>query len=409
MSEQKYDSYFLMKVDDVAAYVQTKLSFFPKNANFECKEIGDGNLNYVFRVKDKNTGKSIIVKQAGTSLRIDKNMHLPVDRGKIESRILGIQKEYTKDLVPEVYLYDTVMCAMIMEDMVNHTMMRTGLTEHKTFPRFAEDISTFLVNSLLLSSDIVKNHKEKKNLVKEFINPDLCEITEDLVFTEPYNDCNNRNKIFPPNLEYVKEHLYSDKKLHLEVAKLKFEFLNNAQSLLHGDLHTGSIFINQNHTFVFDPEFAFYGPMGYDIGNVIANLFFAWCNGDATIDNYDKKDKFCSYILDTIEKSVDLFNDKFDKSFKENVTDRMAKTDQFMEYYHDTILADSAGYTGLELIRRIAGMAKVIDITNIKDEKKRVRAERILITFGKETILDRNKFKNGSDYIKAFKDIVAKF
>jgi len=80
-----------------------------------------------------------------------------------------------------------------------------------------------------------------------------------------------------------------------------------------------------------------------------------------------------------------------------------------MEYYHDTILADSAGYTGLELIRRIAGMAKVIDITNIKDEKRRVRAERIIITFGKETILDRNKFKKGSDYIKAFKDIVAKF
>jgi 5-methylthioribose kinase len=191
MSKQKYESYFLMKIDDVAAYVQAKLLFFPKDADFECKEIGDGNLNYVFKVKDKNTGKSIIIKQAGTSLRIDKNMHLPVDRGKIESRILGIQKEYTKSLVPEVYLYDQIMCAMLMEDMVNHTMMRTGLTHHKTYPKFADDISTFLVNSLLLSSDIVKDHKVKKLLVKEFINPDLCEISEDLVFTEPYNDCNN--------------------------------------------------------------------------------------------------------------------------------------------------------------------------------------------------------------------------
>ncbi len=25
---------------------------------------------------------------------------------------------------------------------------------------------------------------------------------------------------------------------------------------------------------VIDPEFSFYGPMGYDIGNVIGNLFF---------------------------------------------------------------------------------------------------------------------------------------
>ena len=29
------------------------------------------------------------------------------------------------------------------------------------------------------------------------------------------------------------------------------------------DLHTGSIFINDDTTMVFDPEFCFYGPMGY--------------------------------------------------------------------------------------------------------------------------------------------------
>ena len=34
----------------------------------------------------------------------------------------------------------------------------------------------------------------------------------------------------------------------------------------------------QEGTKVIDPEFAFYGPMGYDIGNVIGNLFFAWAN-----------------------------------------------------------------------------------------------------------------------------------
>lgn len=409
MSEKKYDNYFLMKAKDVSSYVQAKLSFFPKDADLECKEIGDGNLNYVFKVKDKKTNKSVIIKQAGASLRIDKNMHLPVDRGKIESRILKIQKEYSNDLVPEVFLYDSIMCAMIMEDMVDHTMMRTGLTLHKTYPKFADDISTFLVNSLLLSSDIVKEHKIKKQLVKEFINPDLCEISEDLVFTEPYNDCNNRNKIYEPNLQYVKEKLYEDKDLHLEVAKLKFKFLNNAQSLLHGDLHTGSIFINTNHTFVFDPEFAFYGPMGYDIGNVIANLFFAWCNGDALIEDKKEKENFCTYILSTIEKTVDLFNLKFDKTYKENVNDIMAKPEEFMKYYRNSVLEDTAGYTGLEIIRRIAGMAKVIDITNINNEKRRVRAERMLIEFGKILIKQSTKFKNGSNYVDVFKSITKKF
>ena len=108
-------------------------------------------------------------------------------------------------------------------------------------------------------------------MVKSFINPELCEITEDLVLTEPYNDCNHRNNVFPPIADFVRRELYEDDALKLAVAKLKFEFMNNAQSLIHGDLHTGSIFVKQDSTRVFDPEFAFYGPMGYDIGNVVAN------------------------------------------------------------------------------------------------------------------------------------------
>ena len=128
-----------------------------------------------------------------------------------------------------------------------------------------------MARTLLLSTDIVMDHQEKKELVKSFINPDLCDLTENLVYTEPYNDCAKRNHVFPPNADFVQKEIYGDKALHLEAAKLKFEFMNNAQSLIHGDLHTGSIFINDTHTFVFDPEFAFYGPMGYDIGNILAN------------------------------------------------------------------------------------------------------------------------------------------
>lgn len=56
--------------------------------------------------------------------------------------------------------------------------------------------------------------------------------------------------------------------------------MTNAQALLHGDLHTGSVFVRKDSTKVIDPEFAFYGPMGYNVGNVMANLMFAWVNAD---------------------------------------------------------------------------------------------------------------------------------
>jgi len=406
----RFDTYFLMKTEDVAEYVQEKLSFFPEDAKLESKEIGDGNLNYVFRVKDVETGKSIIVKQADEALRISAEMKISKDRGRIEAKILGIQGKYAPGLVPEVYLYDGVMCALTMQDMVGHTMMRTGLINHEIYPLFADHISTFLVNSLLLTTDVVMGHKEKKELVKSFINPDLCEISEDLVYSEPYMDYNRRNNVFPPNKEFVEKELYEDKKLHLEAAKCKFDFMNNAQSLIHGDLHTGSIFINTEHTYVFDPEFAFYGPMGYDIGNVVANMFFAWCNGDATMEASPEKEEFCEWTLDTIEEIVDQFIAKFKISFKENVTDPMAKTEGFMEWYLDGILRDTAAVAGLESIRRAVGMATVKDLTSIPDEKKRARAERIVIMLAKDYIMNREtSFRSGADYRNAIQKAIAKF
>lgn len=397
-----YDIYFLMKAEDVPAYINCKLPyFFSNNADLVCEEIGDGNLNYVFRLKDKNSDKSLIVKQAAEELRISKELKLSTDRGRIEAKILGLQSKLVPGFVPEIYLYDSTMCTMVMEEMVNHEMMRSALMNHKIFPKFADQISTFLVNTLLLTSDIVMNHKEKETLVGEFINPDLCDLTHHLVYSEPYLNYNHRNKVFPINTDFVKKEIYDDTKLHLEVAKLKFQFMNDAQSLIHGDLHTGSIFINQDHIYVFDPEFAFYGPMSYDIGNVLANLFFAWCNGDSSIEDENEKSNFCSWVIDTISDTLDLFIRKFKDSFPLKVTDPMAKTKGFMEYYLSNVLSETAGVTGIEIIRRTIGMASVKDITSIEDENKRSRAERILLTFAKDCIMNRSLFLTGDSYKNA--------
>jgi 5-methylthioribose kinase len=392
-----------MKEGDVAAYVTAKVpDFFKSPQLLKVKEIGDGNLNYVFRVVNENDGCSLIVKQAGPALRISAEMRVSTSRNRLESEILLLQEKYAGGLVPRVYQYDTVMCACMMEDLSDYQLMRYALMEHRVFPSFAEDITDYMVNTLLNTTDIVMDHKAKKELVRRFINPELCEITEDLVYTEPYNDVKGRNLVLSENLEFVKNELYGDKNLCLEAAKLKFEFMNNAQALLHGDLHTGSIFVKEKAlggerlTRVFDPEFAFYGPMGYDIGNVIANLFFAWHNGNAA----EQRD-FCEWALLSAVSVIDLFKQKFLDVFSRNVTDVMAMPNGFAGYYLAAVISDAAACTGLELIRRTVGMAKVKDITEIPDRKKRVIAERVNILCAKDCILNRSSFKSGQDFAAA--------
>ena len=401
-----FSSYFLMKEPDVIDYVQAKLHYFDPESSLTCREIGDGNLNYVFRVKDEKSGRSIIVKQAGTHLRISDKMTLTTDRGRIEASILKLQGALCPGLVPEVYLYDGVMCAMIMEDMIGHTMMRTGLIHHEMYPKFPEQISTFLVNSLLMTTDIVMDHQKRKALVREFSNPELCDITENLVFGEPILNYNGRNDVFPPVKDFVEKEIYGDKALKAEVARLKFRFMNHAQSLIHGDLHTGSVFINQEHTFVFDPEFAFFGPMGYDIGNVIANLFFAWANGNATISDPEEKAQFCGWCMCAIMEIVDLFREKFLRLYDEQVTEPLAKSDDFKASYLSEILADTAGYAGTECIRRIVGMAHNKDITVIEDIDKRATAEKILLTFAKDLIMHQKDFQTAGEYYRAMTDAI---
>jgi len=395
----KFDHYFQMDVGDVIEYTleKTKEIDWDRESMEAVVPMEHGNLNYVYRVWD-GKGHSVYIKQAGTETRISKDMKPSKDRNRLESEIITLEDKFAPGMVPHIYFFDTVMCACGMEDCSDYEVMRDAMLKHETFPRFADDISTFMVNTLLLSSDVVIDHKEKKVLQGKFVSPDLCDITEKLVLMEPYNDINHRNNVFAPNAEFVEKELYSDEALHLEVAKLKFKFMTDAQSLMQGDLHTGSIFIKQDSTKVFDSEFGTYAPMGYDIGNVIANLIFAYDNGLSTDDT-----AFCSWILETIEKTVDLFVGKFEKKFEEAVTEPMAKVKGFKEWYISDILNDTAGYAGTELHRRTVGMANVIDVTRIQDEKKRLIAERLNILAGKDFILHQTSFRKGADYVAAIR------
>lgn len=98
---------------------------------------------------------------------------------------------------------------------------------------------------------------------------------------------------------------------------------------------------------------------------MIANLEFAWCNGDAK-----GKREFCEWVENSISQTIDLFIEKANKYIKENATDYMAKTEDFSHWYISQIIKDTAAYTGTELHRRTIGMAKVKDVTLLEKNKE---------------------------------------
>jgi 5-methylthioribose kinase len=398
----KYAKHFLLNVEEVTKYAKEVLTLFAPDDQLEAIEIGDGNINYVFKVWCPKTGQSVIIKQADNVLR-SSGRPLDMHRNKIEAEILKIEKQLAPEFVPEIYNYDEAMYALSMEDISAYKNLRKELMDGKVFSHFSENVSTFLADTLLPTTDLVMKRGEKKERVKLFTNPELCDISEDLVFTEPYNDYKKQNVIPKENLEYVKAMLYDDEELKGEVGVLRDQFMNHAQSLVHGDLHSGSIFANEDGIKVIDPEFAFYGPMGYDIGNVIGNLFFSWVNkyyvnpGDLN---------FLTWIEKTIEETIDLFLAKISAKYDNIVEFDFYRIPSFKEKYIRDILADSIGYAGTEIIRRVVGDAKVVEVTSVTEMEKRIPMERALIEIGICFIKNRDKLTTGQKVTNAAKIIL---
>ena len=373
----KYQEHFLLDCDEVISYVKEK-NLFLENDDLTVKEIGDGNINYIFKVENKIDGKSIVLKQADKLLR-SSGRPLDLTRSKIEANILRIENDLAPHFVPEIYFYDEIMCVLAMEDISEYKNLRTELVAGKIFPNFADNISEFLSRTLLLTTDLFMNKFEKKKNVKEFINPELCDISECLVFTEPYDNNRNRNIITAGNEEFVENILYKNEDLHFAILKLREKFMNYSQSLIHGDLHSGSIFINEKGIKIIDPEFSFYGPMAYDIGNVIGNLYFPLYRAKFFMEDSKKKEEFINWLEKCILDIPILFSEKCKLLWEKYSKDKLLKNKKFRDYYIENIVKDSLAYAGTEMIRRTVGDAKVLELTSLENSEKKLELERSLI------------------------------
>lgn len=372
-----YKEHFLLDTSSAINYIRYKSDFFDENEELSCVEIGDGNINYVFKISSEK--KSIILKQADVLLRSSKRP-LDVKRSKIEAQILKIQSNYT-DFVPKVYFYDEIMCIIAMQDISDYKNMREELIEGKMFKNFANQITDFFVDVFIPTTDLVMDRAIKKKNVADFINIEMCDISEDLVFTEPYYDYKNRNKVM--DIDFVRKNLYENEELKSRVGFLRDRFMNYSQALIHGDLHTGSIFINQNSIRIIDPEFAFYGPIGYDIGNVIGNLYISMYANEFS---EFKNSKFTSYLQNTIDEILNKLPIKFNKKL-DSLVSLPVYNDNFKKLYINSIISDTLGYAGCEIIRRTVGDSKTKEISLIKNIKDKKSLEKKLVKKGIELIL----------------------
>ncbi|EKN66415.1 methylthioribose kinase [Neobacillus bataviensis LMG 21833] len=379
----------------VAIELALSLNFFTENAVLSCKEIGDGNLNLVFHIVDEQGSKGLIIKQALPYAKVvGESWPLTLKRAKIEADALKTFGQLAPDYVPTIYFTDDVLAVTVMEDLSHLLIARTGFINGETYPLISKHLGEYLAKTLFYTSDYGLGPSAKKEQVQMFINPELCKITEDLIFTDPYFDADTN--YFEDGLLSDVEALWQDDELRFQVNLLKRSFLTEAEVLLHGDLHTGSVFASNSETKVIDPEFAFYGPAGFDIGQVFANLLFQ------VIVNTKNQERFVHHI----ETVWNVFKDEFTHLWNTENKEILAKTDKFLSYTLAKFFEDSLGFAGCELIRRTIGLAHVTDLDSIEDEKTRLAAKRKTLELGKILIKQRKEIINCAAFISKVKEVL---
>ena len=372
-------TYRLLNENEIINYAVEK-GLFNSTQGLSCEEIGDGNINYVFRVKSEN--KSYILKQAHSLLR-SSGRPLNQQRADIEAFMLNYYNKTLPKYVPKLHYYDKELKLMIMEDLRDYKNLRIEYIKGNFYPHLSKALGEFSVKSLLKSSYFYMDLKKFRRLQGLFINDEMCDITEDLVLTEPYNDYRGRNVITKGLEDFVRENIYEDRKLNLRVGLLKEKFVTQKQALLHGDLHSGSIFVRGDLVKVIDPEFAVFGPIGYDLGNVLGHMFFGLI--------YNEKVKGDHNITKRIEGQIEDFIGEVFRNLKiyfynNPVEDEMFNNPSYIKRKIKSIMADMYSYCGTEIIRRTIGDSQVLELTSIEDANLRIKMDRQLLQFGKYLI-----------------------
>ena len=364
------------------------------------KEVGDGNLNLVFIVDGADT--SIIVKQALPYVRlVGDSWPLPLYRAFFEYHALERQAQRDPGSVPKVYHFDETNALIAMQFIKPHIILRRKLIKGEKVDGLAEFLGKFCARTAFRGSELSMKSEDKKKDVGLFAgNIEIPAITEALVFTDPYFDAEMNHHT--DGLDIVVETLRSNAELKAKVQRMLMKFASNTETMVHGDLHSGSIMSTENDSRVIDPEFVQYAPMGFDIGMLTANFLMAYFSQPG--HRGDDLDDYQEWILSVISSTFADFEAEFLNLWRTERTGMLYPKSLFEDQGQSSepackalladIWQDALTICGIEMHRRTLSLAHNADFEEIEDTKLRAMLETRNLLMGAELILKADSIRD---------------
>lgn len=356
------------------------------------EEVGDGNLNLVFIVSG-HLGK-IVVKQALPYVRlVGDSWPLPLYRAFYEYHALTRQAARAPGSVPEIQFFDETQAMIGMEFLAPHVILRRKLIKGERVAGLGPFIGAYCAKTAFRGSELCMKSADKKADVALFSgNVEIPAITEALVFTDPYFDAEMNNHT--PGLGPVVKILRDDIDLKVKAQNMLQRFASNTETMVHGDLHSGSIMSTDDDSRVIDPEFVQYGPMGFDIGMLCANFLMAYFSQPA--HRGDDLQTYQAWLLDIITETCAAFETEFSRLWGEERTGMLYPETLFEDQGHSSqaalalvlqnIWRDAWAICGIEMHRRCLSLAHNADFEDIEDVSLRAALEARNLMMGADLI-----------------------
>ncbi len=170
-----------------------------------------------------------------------------------------------------------------------------------------------------------------------------------------------------PQLETQVQALRADRAALDALALLKHRFMTHGEALIHGDLHSGSVMVGGGRTVAIDPEFAFYGPVGFDLGAIWANAIIAAVRASILGRPAD----FQAHVAAIVPVSWEAFRAELGRLWPARVDTSFGEAT--LSAMERSTWGDALGFAAAKMIRRMIGFAHVSDIETL-DESDRVVA-----------------------------------
>ncbi|CDF78108.1 5-methylthioribose kinase [Formosa agariphila KMM 3901] len=318
---------------ELAHYLTEKQWLSPEDAIISLSKAGQGNMNYVLRVTT-NQG-SFIIKQSRGYVEKYPQIKAPEKRVLTEAAFYAKigTVERIKKRMPELLGLDVSNNIMILEDLGQANDFNSLYDLNKVVSENEISVLVSYLNVLHQQFSKVKADDELDNL-------EMRKLNYEHIFNYPFLEDNGFDlDTIQEGLQTLAIQYKKDAFLKEKIELLGEFYMTKGHYLLHGDYYPGSWLQTTDGIKIIDPEFCYYGLREFDLGVFIAHLYLS--------------------------------------NQSQNIIDKVK-----LDYYDFQDLDGSIlnGFIGVEIMRRLIGLAQLPLQSNLNDKKRLLELAYKLIT-----------------------------